>query len=327
MLFLKPTATATALLSVLVGCGGSTSGVASTHDTGSTGGESGASSGGASGGGSGGTGGSAGHGAGGSPSKGGSAGRGGVVGAGGIAGAGGMIGGGGAVSAGGSTGGTPAEDAGIPSVCPGSAPPLSGYATCRTVADCPSRTADACQLDPVGGCGPGPPPPQCQADSNCSGGQVCLQISPSGCSGLASHCIPPCTSTSCAADEVCAASGHCGPKPCNAGYACSSQTVCGPSKPNADAHGCAPASCASDGYTCPAGYRCAAGAKLDPHGCSDVSCTEGFVCPPNSDCNSASTALHHCEPRACVRDADCDCGACIGGLCRERLYVCSMYPV
>jgi hypothetical protein len=94
----------------------------------------------------------------------------------------------------------------------------------------------------------------------------------------------------------------------------------------ADTHGCAPASCSTDGYACPTGFRCAASASADAHGCSDISCTDGFTCPPNYDCHPSSTAAHHCDLRACNSDADCDCGACIQNTCRERLYVCSSAP-
>jgi hypothetical protein len=77
---------------------------------------------------------------------------------------------------------------------------------------------------------------------------------------------------------------------------------------------------------CPAGFRCMTSASADAHGCSDISCADGFTCPPNYDCHPSSTAAHHCDPRACNSDGDCDCGACIQNVCRERLYVCSSSP-
>lgn len=210
-------------------------------------------------------------------------------------------------------------------VCPGAAPAPAGYPPCRTSADCP-RTFDVCAHDPVGGCGVGPPPPECYADTDCTGGQVCLVITPIGCSGEGSHCIAPCTPTSCAADEACGTNGHCGPKPCTAGYLCATGTVCGPTRAAADAHGCAPASCATDGYQCPTDFRCAASSSADPHGCTAISCTEGYTCPENFDCNPSSTRLHQCDQRACTTDAECDCGACIQNRCEDRLFVCSTLP-
>lgn len=235
--------------------------------------------------------------------------------------------GGGPPGTGGRAGSGGAADSGAPSVCPGSAPPPTGYRTCRTVADCPNQIGGyVCQHDPVGGCGIGPPPPACYSDGNCTNGQVCLVVAPVGCSGASNHCVPPCTSTSCSTDEVCGTNGHCQPKPCTAGYACPGGTVCGPSRTGADGHGCAPASCSTDGYACPADYACTPSPTADAHGCSDVSCTKGFTCPENFDCNPASTALHQCDRRRCTTDANCDCGACIQGACEDRLFVCSQPP-
>lgn len=286
------------VVALVIGCGGS--------ETGKSGGSS-DSNGGVAGS-SGGAGGSGGIAAGGS---GGSGGR--ASGGTGNAGSGGMAGSGGS------------RDSGMPSVCPGSDPPPSGYPTCRTSADCPNQFEE-CSPEPLFGCGVQPPPPECNGDPDCTGGQICLQVVRSGCSGLGNHCAPPCTNATCTTDEICAASGHCESTPCTAGFTCGTGTVCGPAKSGADAHGCAPASCASDGYACATGFRCAAGATADAHGCSDISCTEGFVCPANSDCNPTSTGLHRCDPRACTTDANCDCGACIDNVCQARLNVCSELP-
>jgi hypothetical protein len=105
--------------------------------------------------------------------------------------------------------------------------------------------------------------------------------------------------------------------------------VCSPARLDIDEHGCAPAKCANsaDGYACPAGFVCGAGSGADVHGCVPLGCETGqFSCPKNTDCDPASTALHHCALRACTDDGDCDCGACVQGTCRERTFVCSPPP-
>lgn len=254
--------------------------------------------------------------------KNGAAGMGGTAGAAGAAGKGGAAGmsGGAGVSGGGGVVTT------LP-MCPG-APFPSGYPACRTQRDCPG--ASVCQLDGVTGCGAcNPTPYLCQTDANCMNNTVChwqAIFTPCPCSGqplppYAKTCAPRCGT--CAAGFTCNASnGHCEPVSCTAGYACSAGLACVPSRMGADMHGCATALCTSDGYQCPSAFRCQAGASADVHGCSDISCMDGFTCPKNFDCDPSSQELHHCKRRACTSDADCDCGACIG-TCQDRLFICS----
>jgi hypothetical protein len=304
---------------LVVACGGGTTiGIARSGPDGDAGPSSGGNggSGGVASGGSGGSARSSG-GSGGAPDMGGFGGA--------MSGSGGVTTSGGAAGSSGTPGSGGAADAGVPSVCPGATPAPAGYEPCRTVDDCPQFSFYVCEHDRAEGCGPGSPPDDCTVDQECTGGQVCVLVDHSAC-GLSNYCAPPCSIRLCDADEVCAPSGHCGPKQCTDGYGCAAGTVCGPSRSGADAHGCAPASCSSDGYACPLGYRCAASSQADVHGCTPVSCNEGYKCPVNFDCNPTSTSLHQCDQRACQTDASCDCGACIQGFCQDRLFVCSVPP-
>jgi hypothetical protein len=52
----------------------------------------------------------------------------------------------------------------------------------------------------------------------------------------------------------------------------------------------------------------------------------GFKCPPNTDCDAASTSPNHCKRRTCTSDRNCDCGACLQGTCWDTLFVCSPPP-
>jgi hypothetical protein len=302
------------LASAVVACGGSSAGAS--RSSGSSGGTSGAAAGRVLGS----TGGS-------NPKSGGSPG---VGGAGGVARAGaggsGNAAAGGAGNAGGSggirpvTGGAAGSnseaDSGLPNVCPGATPAPPGLPTCHDFSECPFGL---CSYEPAGGCPVNPH--ECSIDGDCSNGGVCIH----GVCG--DQCIPPCTSATCTADQVCAMSGHCEPKPCTAGYTCETGTLCAPTRSGVDGHGCAAASCSSDGYKCAPGFRCAPSPSADAHECSDISCTEGFACPMNFDCNPASTAAHHCDRRSCTGDSNCDCGACVEGVCQDRLFVCWSPPV
>jgi hypothetical protein len=74
-------------------------------------------------------------------------------------------------------------------------------------------------------------------------------------------------------------------------------------------------------------------ARPVPHATQDISSTSLFSavpdvpsggCPPNFFCSPTAAVPHHCDRRACANDGDCDCGACIGNVCRDRLNVCSL---
>jgi hypothetical protein len=227
-------------------------------------------------------------------------------------------------SAGGTRGGT----------CPDATPLPYGYSTCRNRGDCTS--GQLCSALPAFTgcvhCGTG-----CSKDADCAAGQVCgpscfcPQLTVPG----ARLCVQRCTNTSCAKDEVCGTSGLCEPAPCMGGFECGVGFACKGSSAGqvaVDAHGCVPASCETDGYVCPAGYRCAPSTMgKDIHGCAAGPCdsTGAAACPPNMECNPASNNLKDargCVVRSCSNDSDCDCGACVLGSCAPRLSVCSNPP-
>jgi hypothetical protein len=237
------------------------------------------------------------------------------------------VGGGGEGGAGGKDGGT----ASLPA-CPGVDPTPAAQA-CRTAADCSGAGVGA-SCGPTyraAGCGVClPAPHECSGDGGCSPEKVCVpSTAPCQCGGGPGFaCTLRCTTTSCGSGQSCdAASGLCKPTPCGQDSSCGTGFICAPTRAGADVHGCAIASCATDGYKCPAGYACTPSADADASGCSPVSCVGGgFQCPANTDCKAASTSPHHCERRACSSDKICDCGACIDGSCQDRFYICSPPP-
>jgi hypothetical protein len=269
-------------------------------------------------------------------------------------GTGGGTTGGGAVGGGGTGGGGTGGATGGP-VCPGADPAPSGYPTCHQNTDCHNVGA-FCMLSVPAGCGTCMRATmQCATDADCnSAALVCVPytIAPGPCTCPpydGTQCKPACTSTSCAADEQCLASGHCQPLPCTSGYTCTAGLVCkvgdAAADPHgcvpeactqgyacaaglvckvgdaaADAHGCAPEAC-SQGYTCPAGTTCAASSSADPHGCSPIHCSTTHPCPVNTTCDPAAPG-EGCSIRTCTHDAECDCGACVNGACAPHLGVC-----
>jgi hypothetical protein len=240
--------------------------------------------------------------------------------------------GGGATGSGG-MGGTGGKDGGtsLPA-CPGVDPTPPAEA-CRTSADCTGMGFGA-SCGPTyraAGCGVClPASHECSGDGGCSPEKVCVpSTAPCQCSGgPGMACALRCTTTSCESGQTCdTASGLCKPTPCGQDFSCAAGFLCAPTRAGADAHGCAIASCATDGYKCPLGSACTPAADADTNGCSPVSCVGGrFECAANTDCKAASTSPHHCERRACTSDRTCDCGACIEGTCQDRLYVCSPPP-
>ncbi|HKO92576.1 MAG TPA: hypothetical protein VJU61_15580, partial [Polyangiaceae bacterium] len=136
-------------------------------------------------------------------------------------------------------------------------------------------------------------------------------------------CVRPCQVTLCGPDQSCADDGLCKPTSCQAGYKCRMNQVCAPGRAVVDEHGCAPAHCILDAAKCPDGSVCS-GALID--GCTPIHCSEGYVCPMNRVCDRASSEPHGCARKRCSQDGECDCGACIEGLCRDQLFVCTPLP-
>jgi hypothetical protein len=172
----------------------------------------------------------------------------------------------------------------------------------------------------------------CYQDEDCEGGQLCAETGVSSCfgSGPIRACQAPCTEGSCPEGDVCGGDGHCEPSSCSAGYACADDRVCGEGgDPQSDEHGCRPARCDEDAWSCPAGHDCRPGDEANQNGCVPLSCTAGFECPPNTRCREGSLYLHahQCEALECARDSDCDCGYCIGSFCRNALAYCGLPPI
>jgi hypothetical protein len=243
-------------------------------------------------------------------------------------------------------------------VCPGSDPPPAGYATCRQEADCKGLSClQSVPSQP--GCGVlMGATTRCASDADCGpGSSVCepYTVPPGPCTIApydGTQCTPPCTSTSCAADQQCLASGHCQPIPCTQGYTCAAGLVCKVGDAAADPHGCAPLPCTqgytcaaglvcqpdplvdvhgcapqpcSQGYTCPAGTTCGGSSITDPHGCSPIHCSATHPCPVNTTCNPAGLG-DGCTSRRCTHDAECDCGACVSGFCADHVGICVDVP-
>jgi hypothetical protein len=232
-------------------------------------------------------------------------------------------------------------------LCPGVAPPPSGFSLCRTLSDCPSGNNycmasgptfdDGCagQLAYVMPAGP----QECKLDTDCGTGRIC--VGDGWCVGGGTVCAAGCTATSCQAGATCK-SGWCvmdGTGWCTEGYTCPSGTTCS-SGTYQDEHGCVAVSCTA-GYTCPsgstcdlsavnrdlhdcngtlcqAGYPCPAGRTCAPtpyadgtdsHGCVLASC-DGYVCPKNQVCQVDARGVY-CARKSCTSDGDCDCGACL----------------
>jgi hypothetical protein len=219
-----------------------------------------------------------------------------------------------------------------PGQCPGAGTPIPGR-QCRSDADCDAANP-RCARDalPAGAgcatCSPNPPH-LCDKNADCAAGSICApidEVNPCPCVPITqpgTHCISKCTSSSCPPAQRCESDGLCHIRPCDDGYECAGGLKCAPKDDGADDHGCAPKRCAIDGYTCPEDFVCGDGLNTDVHGCSEVSCKDGFTCAPNYDCDPKSKGHHHCEQRACKADSECDCGFCIQDHCEPRLFVCT----
>ncbi len=201
----------------------------------------------------------------------------------------------------------------------------AGPPSCRTQADC--KNGGQCMENaPTGAglCGACfPTVRECSSDEACGADRVCVTepTEPCQCMGPDTRCLPKCTADSCLATQVCGADGHCAPRSCEQGYSCPSGTVCAPER--ASGHGCAPARCDLNEMTCADGEVCDPTSALPESHCRAKRCSEGAVCPKNLRCGGAND---YCERLPCTADADCDCGACIQGTCRDRLFLCVQLP-
>jgi len=83
---------------------------------------------------------------------------------------------------------------------------------------------------------------------------------------------------------------------------------------------------------------CLGDCRVDPTVCGDeqpcgpdgvcvpLDCTMfGVSCPASASCDPASEAAdaRGCVRRSCTADSDCDCGACVLGLCHDGPGFCS----
>jgi len=175
--------------------------------------------------------------------------------------------------------------------CSGTTEWPAGAHTCVDDAGCGS--GERCYPDGVpdmsGVCGaPIADEVHCQVDRDCKRGMLC-RSTPGRCGSQIRECVPGCTLTPCEAGSSCGSDGN-----------------------------CAAISC-TDGYACGSGMRCGSGLYADAHGCGQVPCWEGgAACGPLSVCERDVG----CAARVCRTSADCPCGSCLSGMCRERPGVC-----
>jgi hypothetical protein len=211
--------------------------------------------------------------------------------------------------------------------CPGTVVLDAGQQPCLIGQTCGNGRC----VDPRGpiswGC-PGESLPGCSGDADCDAG-VCIPSS-AICSP-SMICAPPCTSSSCAADEQCGSDGRCAPRSCENGYSCEAGWLCAPARPEvpgqayerSNAHGCSPASCVDDGFACPSGTQCNPSSGGDLHGCNPLRCDQGGTCAEDTRCDPAnSRSADGCVPLPCAQDSDCDCGACLMGICAYQPGIC-----
>jgi hypothetical protein len=95
--------------------------------------------------------------------------------------------------------------------------------------------------------------------------------------------------------------------------------VCEPGHESADVRGCRYRDCAKDDdYVCPAGTRCnddPALARCQPLPCDDPEsegCAAPLVCGEDG----------RCQYPPCTTSADCACGSCVKGQCRQEPGYC-----
>lgn len=182
-------------------------------------------------------------------------------------------------------------------VCPGAIEPawLQELDRCTSSTECNGAgLTTQCRIEqlsfPCGGIGP---PMECTFDEECGPDRVCIQ-QPS-CGGT--MCTDACDATSCESTATCE-DGRCVQKRCDEAGA----------------------------IECPANYFCdpSDALRADEHGCIPESCEAGVSCLPGWDCdaNSPLSDPHGCQQRACNDASDCECGACIDGLCEPYAGAC-----
>lgn len=174
-------------------------------------------------------------------------------------------------------------------LCPGAVAPAKESRTCHSNEEC-GRPSMVCGTPPAVAPDPcGSPPLGCTWSQGSQLAQRCTN-----------PICPPCTASSCGANGKCGADGKCQPRGCNEGIACPTGSTCEPAAAGADSIGCRP-----------------------------IQCSAGYACPANTRCDPARgpEAVHGCVTLTCAGDAECDCGACNNGSCRESLAVCYEPPM
>lgn len=222
--------------------------------------------------------------------------------------------------------------------CPDHPRPGGTETPCHDSSDCMSPNV-LCTSAGTFYCGGVAPPPPCATDTDCAmqplvpqPGTVCDPLRDTGACNYSGNCYPPCTETACLQYQRCSSDNlHCEWVPCGDGYECFEGELCDPEFATVDVHGCRAANCVSDGYECPEGSLCYPDAgnlratTQDAHGCVQMHCSEGFVCPVNTDCDDQEPNTG-CVTRSCASDTDCDCGPCIQEMCFGQWWVCSLPP-
>lgn len=176
-------------------------------------------------------------------------------------------------------------------------PTASDLVRCATHADCPpvmGAPGTQCATEPFTfECGGPAPVRTCEVDEDCAVDAICVE---DGCEST--WCLLGCPDAPCSATQDCV-DKRCVERQCDAEGAapCPDRHSCLLEDPDADARGCVPDACAA-GAPCPEGWDCAPGAAADGYGCVHRTCSEA---------------------------ADCDCGACVNGLCAPTPGFCFEY--
>lgn len=192
---------------------------------------------------------------------------------------------------------------------------MEGFGACQTPIDACCSTVFSCQegivvvdglicLEPcemLALCDdyspPFPPRDTCTDQAQCDAGEACVAPHGVGCG--------PCVDlvATCASDAD-----------------CSDSDVCVPTTD--------PCMCAGPGSECIArcdDASCGDGERCEDGRCLVQACTDGYECPPNLDCGFGGGGdAHGCIRRGCASERDCDCGACIDGVCARGPGICAL---